>query len=906
MKGSTTKTIQEAIDIYKAIEEPRGGFLINTFLKLCLHCKNHQKGLEIWDDVKILLERGDDSVSYPLLLSLYGRCSLEYAQKIYDDMPDNHKKVDIVSHGLMMKYYIQYQQANKALEMYDNINDDIKDDGIHVSALKACIKSNNFNKGRQIHQSLRNNESVKIQTTLIEFYNHFGKRSTAMDIFNSIKNDEMDIVSISSMMKCFIDNKDYESALDLYDKTMSDYNLKQDDICHVLAVKACINTRNYDKGKMIHQSIKHMMKDKKIYLKNVLINLYGESGDIETAKQIFNSIPSRQRDIDIVNVMMKAYLNNNFSGEAIKLYDKINKIKPNKANIKTDNISHLLAIKACTVAGNFEKGKRIHDVIQAQTVNNIQITTALIDFYGKNNEIDNAVDVFKSIQRNQINTVCINSMMDAYLQNERYQEALYVYNEFCDEMGINKDNTTHMLGIKACSNALEFETGKAIHRILTDANSVLSIPMKTTLIGFYGKTGDIEYAESLYNSINDNLKDIYCVDTMMEAYCNNDMNNECIDLFKNMHTINDRIKPDLVAYVTVLKACTNATSLYYGRKIHEELKENIDERIWRHRNIQIHLINMYGKCGMLQFADEILQDIKDNECYKYMTEIGIWNAMIHAYGRNGDLTKVMEFYDIINEEYGLRPNRKTFILLINACSHYGDIRKAQRIWNEDIKDDEIKYDEYLMSSLIDGMSRKGMLKQGMDLIKQYNEDCGVMWMSLLNGCRKFSDQTLAQEICAEIKQRFPDDENLITNASILLSNILAEADGNSGRVGNVCNVDNDESFAEIDLYGKLYKFDGDMSDDIESKMNELMGNNELYDVEFDDDIVNQCEIHAVIYGLLNTDKEYELVINKRGEIGMSVYKFLKSFSKITDRKVIVSDSNRVYVFENGLCNHDYY
>ncbi len=43
---------------------------------------------------------------------------------------------------------------------------------------------------------------------------------------------------------------------------------------------------------------------------------------------------------------------------------------------------------------------------------------------------------------------------------------------------------------------------------------------------------------------------------------------------------------------------------------------------------------MYGKYGMLKYCNEILNDIKMNETFKYYNEIGIWNAIIQAHGRN--------------------------------------------------------------------------------------------------------------------------------------------------------------------------------------------------------------------------------------------------------------------------------
>ncbi len=69
--------------------------------------------------------------------------------------------------------------------------------------------------------------------------------------------------------KMFIDGVKYRKALDLYDSN-----------------KVCIHLDEYEKGKCFHEN-----------MKNILINLYGDCGATETAKDIFNEIEIEKRDI---------------------------------------------------------------------------------------------------------------------------------------------------------------------------------------------------------------------------------------------------------------------------------------------------------------------------------------------------------------------------------------------------------------------------------------------------------------------------------------------------------------------------------------------------------------------------------------------------------------------------------
>ena len=72
-------------------------------------------------------------------------------------------------------------------------------------------------------------------------------------------------------------------------------------------------------------------------------------------------------------------------------------------------------------------------------------------------------------------------------------------------------------------------------------------------------------------------------------------------------------------------------------------------------------------------------------------------------------------------------------------------------------------------------------------------------------------------------------------------------------------------------------------------------------------LLRHSEKIAVIYGLLSSDKDYEIVINKNLRICSDCHVFMKLISKIENRTLVVSDSNRVHIFKDGNCNcNDFY
>merc|ERR1711879_396078 len=147
---------------------------------------------------------------------------------------------------------------------------------------------------------------------------------------------------------------------------------------------------------------------------------------------------------------------------------------------------------------------------------------------------------------------------------------------------------------------------------------------------------------------------------------------------------------------------------------------------------------------------------------------------------------------------GLTPNEKTCAILLNACNHSGDVEIALDLWNNVITERRVKYDRFVMTSLIDCVTRKGMVKKGKDLVSEYESywkdngkdgnhrlDNEAMWMILLNACKMRGDdddggdcakrEKLTGEIYQEIQKRFGDDKERMAAAAVILSNVYAES-----------------------------------------------------------------------------------------------------------------------------------
>ena len=212
------------------------------------------------------------------------------------------------------------------------------------------------------------------------------------------------------------------------------------------------------------------------------------------------------------------------------------------------------------------------------------------------------------------------------------------------------------------------------------------------------------------------------------------------------------MEPDITTFIIALTSCANGSLYHQGCSIHEEMQRDVNKHsMLRDVQIRATLINFYGKSGQLDNCWKIFGDEKLEK------ETSTWNAMIHALGRNGQIDRAMEMYRNM-DSCGVGVDGKTYIALLNALSHVGEAEQAYLLWRTQITDDGIKYDRFVMTSLVDCFTRKGMLQEALNRVMEYEEKTNgcdhIMWMTLLNGCSKHPGHSIERVIVDEYAKRF--------------------------------------------------------------------------------------------------------------------------------------------------------
>ena len=690
------------------------------------------------------------------------------AKKLFDDGIDDKDK-DVVTLGTMIKCLMNNNCNHEAIQTYDKFQN-ITNDTNNLLVLKACMNVNNFNKGDRIINDILNdilktntNPSIQLLNTMIDFYGHFKYLQLAQQTFDQINENKKDIITINSFMNCCINNGNHQKALDVYDeyidKLIGDgYNKQQKgllDVTFILALNACIEAHDYERGLSIHSKIPLSLFNI-VNVGNVLIEFYSKFRKNEKAEQIFKEISDQIKDAITINTMMKMYLNNRDYAKILHVYDKYRYL--------ADRVSHFTAIKACILSENMRKGAEIHMSIDFDP-NDLAMKSTLVEFYGHFRKIDMAQQIFDSIDEDLHNNVTVNCMMKAYLENEHYKRIISLYKKYPSLI----DDVSHINAIHASIHTNNYEFGKKIHEKIGKNDQFLSLELKNALIDFYGNFRNIHVAKSLFTSIQMKDNDVISVNTMMNAYSINEMHTECIDLFYDIYNrkIND-LTPDSISFIIALKSCAESAAYHHGLDIINILKRNYPQ-YESEKSVNINMINFHGRCGNMDKAEDVFNEYllnvkKNNES---MVEVEIYHAMLKAYGRNGISNKAGEIFSYLQRNKMV--NERTYKLLITAYSHCGDMDHIEEIWINDIKsNDEFRNDSYIIASLIDAFAKHGELEKAMNILNEYemntdNEFDEAMYMCLLNGCRMFNNDKMANQVYDRMNEiTFSNDLDHIT------------------------------------------------------------------------------------------------------------------------------------------------
>ncbi|KAJ7568077.1 hypothetical protein O6H91_01G017900 [Diphasiastrum complanatum] len=586
-------------------------------------------------------------------------------------------------------------------------------------------------------------------------YGDCGSIAEAVAVFDNLVKPNLHSWTI--LMKAYAENGLTTKAIKCFHQ-MRLHGIQPDQVTFVCALNACACAAALEEGQDFHAAIVERGYETDVVVGTALIHMYGKCGRLAEAQWIFCKLPNK--DLIAWNSMMSACVQNGHDSEALELFDYMQYL-----GFAPNTISFVCALDACGGLASLQRGQEIHAAIlhygcEAQVI----VGTALVNMYGKCGRLQDARRVFNQMQDRDL--VCWNTMIAACTQNGHCEIALDLFHCMqCDGMQTNLNNPngiqpnpiTFISVLDACASLGCLDKGQQIHAAIIEGKHEGHIFVSNAIINMYGKCGSLEDAKRVFGQMS--TRDVVSWNTIIAACSQNGQGKEALEFFHAMQS--DGFKPDEATFVCALDACSSLIALEKGHEIHSAV---IDYRYEESIAVASALVHMYGKCGDLKGATSVFGSMPNRD-------VIAWNSMISACTQNGhDKEALARFCQMQHD--GIRPNQVTFLSILSACSHMGWVEHGWHYFTSMSEELGLEHTVEHYVCLIDILGRSGHLGVAEDLINTMPfENKSSMWLCLLGACKVHADVERGMRVASQVLDSDPE------NAApyVLLSNIFAAA-----------------------------------------------------------------------------------------------------------------------------------
>ncbi|CAA7399236.1 unnamed protein product [Spirodela intermedia] len=430
----------------------------------------------------------------------------------------------------------------------------------------------------------------------------------------------------------------------------------------------------------------------------------------------------------------------------------------------------------------------------------------------------------------------------------------------------------------------------------------------TTMVLVYSQCGELLSARKMFDEMPErNTATWSC---MISGYAKNGHFEEALDLFRSMQL--EKVRANEAAMVGVLTSCANLGTLEGGKMAHEYM---VRHNIVLNLILGTALVEMYAKCGDIQRAIAIFEQLPERDWLS-------WTTMITGLAMHGCTLMALEYFSKMVGA-GVAPRAITFTAVLSVCSHGGLVSRGFELFESMKKDHRIEPRMEHYGCMVDLLGRAGKLQEAERFVLEMPvEPDGSIWGALLGACRIHRNSAMGKRVGEILTQLQPEHGGYY----VLASNICAKAGQWEGvselrRAMKERGVKKELGHSLVELDGRAHLFiTGDKSHPEIGKIEEMWEEilqriraagyvgrtgEVLFDIEEeekDSALAKHSEKLAIALGVMKTGPGATIRIVKNLRVCEDCHEVTKLVSEVFHREFIVRDRNRFHHFKGGKCS----
>ncbi|KAI5067829.1 hypothetical protein GOP47_0018357 [Adiantum capillus-veneris] len=274
--------------------------------------------------------------------------------------------------------------------------------------------------------------------------------------------------------------------------------------------------------------------------------------------------------------------------------------------------------------------------------------------------------------------------------------------------------------LKGCGREKDLQKGIEIHNSFTKSGLFQSNSFAgNSLINMYAKCGALAKAQDAFDGLLS--RNIVSWNVLIAGYAQNECSEKALTCYEEMQK--EGFSPNAFTFSCILKACANLRNAKKGREVHSHI---VRERLLDKDIVVANaLIDMYFKCGALETAQQVFDEIPNRD-------IVSWNVLITGYAQHGKGEKALMCYDCMLQ-VGFSPTPVTLVCLLKACSSSGALDKGKEIHEEILKLHLLEKNILVANALVDMYAKCGELKQAQEVFDELPLLDVITWNGLISG-----------------------------------------------------------------------------------------------------------------------------------------------------------------------------
>lgn len=546
----------------------------------------------------------------------------------------------------------------------------------------------------------------------------------------------------------YVDNGLHSDALKVFDSMICSGKCWPDKYTFPLVIKACSELSMLNVGVLVHGRALVSGFSSNTFVQNSLLAMYMNCGKLELARRVFDVMS--ERSVVSWNTMISGWFQNGRPEEALAVFNSMmdTKVEPDAATVVS-------ILPSCGYLKELELGRKVHKLVKKNhLVEKIEVRNALVDMYSRCGCMDEASRVF--IETKEKDVVTWTSMIYGYIINGDAASALAL----CQAMqldGVVPNAVTLASLLSACASLSCLKRGQSLHAWVIRKKLESDVLVTTALIDMYAKCNAIGYSFQVFSKTS--KKRTVPWNALLSGLIHNGLAREAVGLFKTM--LIEEVEANHATFNSLIPAYAILADLKQVMNLHSYLvRSGFVSRI----AVITGLIDIYSKCGSLDYAHKIFDEIPNKD-----KDIIVWSVVIAGYGMHGDGETAVSLFNQMVQS-GVEPNEITFTSVLHACSHRGLVDDGLALFKYMIENHPSSPRPNHYTCIVDLLGRAGRLDEAYDLIRSMPfKDNHSIWGALLGACSIHQNVELGEVAAERLFKLEPEN----TGNYILLANIYA-------------------------------------------------------------------------------------------------------------------------------------